>query len=164
MVTPLYKKIRENGTSFYAFPGAAEDISAAYQNSNYTMYFSKYILLDLPKQDLTDPGLTSSEYIYWNFASFSSISAIQPQTFAEQTIESLRNYVANQEITIRESRLNNTEYYYDTNALQNNQTFSFFWWFDSTANLIRIALNSNNGLVGSVGDSIIVNGTFSYIF
>jgi hypothetical protein len=54
--------------------------------------------------------------------------------------------------------------YYDINALQNNQSITLFWWFDSTANLIRIAINSNNGLVGSVGDSIIVNGTFSFIF
>ena len=48
MVCPIYKFLKNNGTSFYAFPGAAEDISAAYQNSNYKMYFSKYILLDLP--------------------------------------------------------------------------------------------------------------------
>lgn len=54
--------------------------------------------------------------------------------------------------------------YYDINALQNNQSITLFWWFDSTANLIRIAINSNNGLVGSVNDSIIVNGTFSFIF
>jgi hypothetical protein len=33
--TPLYKRLKTNGTSFYAFPGAAEDISAAYQNANY---------------------------------------------------------------------------------------------------------------------------------
>jgi hypothetical protein len=38
MQTPLYKTLKQNGTSFYAFPGAAEDISAAYQNSNYRMY------------------------------------------------------------------------------------------------------------------------------
>jgi hypothetical protein len=131
MVTPLYKYLKENGTSFYAFPGAAEDISAAYQNSNYKMYFSKYVLLDFPKQDLTDPGLTSSEYKYWDFASFSSISAIQPQTFGEQVIESLRNYVANQEITIRESRLNNTEYYYDTNALETPAEKIFYKWCKS---------------------------------
>ena len=131
MVCPLYKRLKENGTSFYAFPGAAEDISAAYQNSNYKMYFSKYVLLDFPKQDLTDPGLTSSEYKYWDFASFSSISAIQPQTFGEQVIESLRNYVANQEITIRESRLNNTEYYYDTNALETPAEKIFYKWCKS---------------------------------
>jgi hypothetical protein len=128
MQTPLFKRLKENGTSFYAFPGAAEDISAAYQNSNYKMYFSKYILLNFPKQDLVDPGLTSSEYIYWNFSTFSSISTTQPQTFGEQAIESLRNYVANQEITIRESRLNNTEYYYDTNALETTSEKIFFKW------------------------------------
>jgi hypothetical protein len=45
--TPLYKFLKSNGTTFYAFPGAAEDISAAYQNANYKMYFSKYTLLNL---------------------------------------------------------------------------------------------------------------------
>ena len=50
--TPLYKRLKANGTSFYAFPGAAEDISSAYQNSSYKMYFSKYVLLNLPKQNL----------------------------------------------------------------------------------------------------------------
>ena len=49
--TPLYKFLKSNGTSFYAFPGAAEDISAAYQNSNYKMYFSKFVLLNFPKQN-----------------------------------------------------------------------------------------------------------------
>ena len=39
--TPLYKGLKTSGTSFYVFPGASEDISAAYQNSNYKMYFSK---------------------------------------------------------------------------------------------------------------------------
>ena len=128
MVTPLYKFLKQNGTSFYAFPGAAEDISAAYQNSNYKMYFSKYVLLDLPIQNLSEPGGTMSEYIYWNFATFSTLSATQPLTFGEQVIESLRNYVANHEITIRESRLNNTEYYYDNTALETTAEKIFFKW------------------------------------
>ncbi len=108
MVTPLYKHLKQNGTSFYAFPGAAEDISAAYQNSNYKMYFSKYILLNFPVQNLSEPGGTSSEYIQWDFSTFNSLSITQPDNYADQVIESLRNYVANHEITIRESRLNNT--------------------------------------------------------
>lgn len=128
MVTPLYKFLKQNGTSFYAFPGAAEDISAAYQNSNYKMYFSKYVLLDLPIQNLSEPGGTMSEYIYWDFATFSTLSATQPLTFGEQVIESLRNYVANHEITIRESRLNNTEYYYDNTALETTAEKIFFKW------------------------------------
>jgi hypothetical protein len=131
MQTSLYKQLKQNGTSFYAFPGAAEDISAAYQNSNYKMYFSKYVLLDLPIQNLVDEnntGGTASENIYWNFATFSTLSATQPPTFSEQVIESLRNYVANHEITVRESRLNNTEYYYDNTALETTAEKIFYKW------------------------------------
>jgi len=71
--TPLYKSLKSNGTTFYAFPGAAEDISAAYQNENYKMYFSKYVLLDLPKQEL------SIEPKYFDFDnSFSKSSNASP--------------------------------------------------------------------------------------
>lgn len=126
--TPLYKGLKSNGTSFYAFPGAAEDISAAYQNSNYKMYFSKYALLNLPTQNLT-PG-TQSNPIYFDFSSSfrRSVNATPPANFSEQIVESLRNYVANQEVVIRESRLNNTKYYYDTNALETTTEKIFFKW------------------------------------
>lgn len=129
MVTPLYKAIKENGTSFYAFPGAAEDISAAYQNSNYKMYFSKYILLNFPSQNLDGQfGTTQSKNIYWNFGSFSSLSVVQPEKYGDKVIESLRNYVANHEVSIRESRLNNTDYYYDNTALETTTEKIFFKW------------------------------------
>ena len=126
--TPLYKFLKTNGTSFYAFPGAAEDISAAYQNSNYKMYFSKFVLLNFPKRNLT--AGTMSNPIYFDFdSSFQkSINATPPGTFADSIIESLRNYVANQEVVIRESRLNNTKYYYDTNALETPTEKVFFKW------------------------------------
>jgi hypothetical protein len=128
MVTPLYKALKENGTSFYAFPGAAEDISAAYQNSNYKMYFTKYVLLNFPSQNLDSPGFSQSENIYWNFGSFSSLSVVQPEKFGDKVIESLRNYVANHEVTIRESRLNNTDYYYDHTVLETTTEKIFFKW------------------------------------
>ena len=128
MQTPLYKSLKENGTSFYAFPGAAEDISAAYQNSNYKMYFSKYTLLDFPKQNLESLGGTQASNIYWNFASFSSLNVVQPESFGDKVVESLRNYVANHEVTIRESRLNNTQYYYDNTALETTAEKIFFKW------------------------------------
>lgn len=131
MVTPLYKQLKENGTSFYAFPGAAEDISAAYQNSNYKMYFSKYVLLDFPVQNLVEEnnsGGTASENLCWDFTVFKTLAINQAPNFSEQVIESLRNYVANHEITIRESRLNNTEYYYDNTALSTTAEKIFFKW------------------------------------
>ena len=124
--TPLYKKLKSGGTSFYCFPGSAEDISAAYQNSNYKMYFSKYTLLNLPKQNLT----TGTNPIYFDFEnSFNrSSNANPPSTFNDAIIESLRNYVANQETVIRESRLNNNQYYYDTNALETTTEKIFWKW------------------------------------
>ena len=126
--TPLYKGLKSNGTTFYAFPGAAEDISAAYQNSNYKMYFSKYALLNLPKQNLSSG--TQSNPIYFDFESSfkQSANATPPSNFSDQIVESLRNYVANQEVVIRESRLNNTKYYYDTNSLETTTEKLFFKW------------------------------------
>ncbi len=127
--TPLYKSLKSNGTSFYAFPGAAEDISAAYQNENYKMYFSKYTLLNLPKQQLVNLGGTQATPTYWDFDAFQkSTNATPPASYQEQIIESLRNYVANQEVVIRESRLNNTQYYYDTKALETVSEKLFFKW------------------------------------
>jgi len=133
--TPLYKSIKANGTSFYAFPGAQEDISAAYQNSNYKMYFSKYVLLNLPKQNET-PG-TQSKPVYFNFEnSFEKSTIATPATsFKDSLVESLRNYVANHEVVMRESRLNNTKYYYDTNALE-TPTEKIFWKWCKKMNLI----------------------------
>jgi hypothetical protein len=51
----LYKSIKVNGTTVYASPSAAEDISASQMNTNYKMYFSKYVLINLPAQNL-NPG------------------------------------------------------------------------------------------------------------
>jgi hypothetical protein len=127
--TPLYKFLKTNGTNFYAFPGASEDISAAYQNENYKMYFSKYALINLPKQQLNNIGGTQASQIYWDFSVFQkSVNATPPASYQDQVIESLRNYVANQEIVIRESRLNNTQYYYDTKALETVSEKVFFKW------------------------------------
>ena len=126
--TPLYKFLKSNGTSFYAFPGAAEDISAAYQNSNYKMYFSKFVLLNFPKQNLTSGTMSNKIYFDFDNSFEKSVNATPASGFSDQIIESLRNYVANQETVIRESRLNNTKYYYDTNALETPTEKIFFKW------------------------------------
>lgn len=133
--TPLYKSLKPNGTSFYAFPGASEDISAAYQNASYRMYFSKFVLLNIPKQVLT-PG-TQSNPVRFDFENsfVKSVNATPTVTFKDAVIESLRNYVANQETVIRETRLNNQQYYYDTNALQ-TPTEKIFWKWCRKLNII----------------------------
>lgn len=126
--TPLYKALKSKGTSFYAFPGAAEDISAAYQNDNYKMYFSKYILLNFPKQNTISGTLSKPTYFDFDNAFQKSPNAVPTTDFSESIIESLRNYVANQEVVIRESRLNNTEYFYNTNALYTTSEKIFWKW------------------------------------
>ena len=127
MQTPLYKYLKQNGTSFYAFPGAAEDISAAYQSENYKMYFSKYVLLNFPKESVNLGGTQSSKTTF-DFATFSSIASTLAPSYGERVIESLRDYVANHEVVLRESRLNNTEYYYDTRALETTSEKIFWKW------------------------------------
>lgn len=133
--TPLYKFLKSNGTTFYAFPGAAEDISAAYQNSSYKMYFSKYTLLNFPKQNLNLGTQSNPLKFDFDNAFFKSSNANPTTNFSDGIVESLRNYVANHEVTLRESRLNNTEYYYDTNALETT-TEKIFWKWCKKLNLI----------------------------
>jgi hypothetical protein len=126
--TPLYKSLKPNGTSFYAFPSAAEDISASYQNPLYKMYFSKYVLVNFPKQNLISG--TISKPLYWDFDNaFSKSGIATPVTnFAEGVVESLRNYVANHEVVLRESRLNSNEYNYKTESLETTSEKIFFKW------------------------------------
>lgn len=135
-MTPLYKKLKTNGTSFYAFPGSSEDINAFYQNQNYKVYFTKYVLLNLPKQNLV-AGSTASNPIKFDFEnSFkTSTNATPASTYGDQLVESLRNYVANFEVTMKGSRLNNTEYYYDSNAIETD-TEKIFWRWCKKLNLM----------------------------
>jgi hypothetical protein len=146
MVCPLYKSLKNNGTSFYAFPGAAEDISAAYQNQNYKMYFSKFVLLNLPQA-----GVDSTTGIdYWDFSGTNgpygfvvSPIATPATNYTDQLIESLRNYVANFEVTVRDSMLNNTDYYYD-NTVLDTTTEKIFWKWAKQLNLMDFEL-ANQG-------------------
>lgn len=135
--TPLYKRLKQKGTSFYAFPGASEDISLAYQNPNFKMYFSKYVLLDLPAKNLVSG--TNSNPIYFDFDnSFFKSNLSSPSTdYSDELIESLRNYVANHEVVMKESRLNNTESYYDNTDIS-TPTEKIFWKWCKKLNLMDL--------------------------
>lgn len=118
MSTPLYKRLRESGNTIYAFPGAAEDISLSNQNPNFKMNFSKFALLNIPKV----------EGDIFDFEGAFGTSNVSGTDFSEQFVESLRNYVANHEVVIRESKLNNTNYFYDPNANETTTERIFFKW------------------------------------
>lgn len=131
--TPLYKRLKSNGTTFYAFPGSSEDISSSYQNHNYKMYFTKYALLNFPKQDLTG---TASKVVMDFENTFKVSSSATPATnFSDQIVESLRNYVANYEVVMKESKLNNTEFFYN-NQLLGTPTEKIFWKWSRSLGLI----------------------------
>lgn len=134
---PLYKRMKSNGTSFYSFPGASEDVSSSNNNPNLNMYFSKYVLLNLPKQNLNSTTQNNREK-YFDFENVfnRSTNSNLPTTFKDQLVDSLRNYVANYEVTMKESRLNNTDYYYDNNTLS-TPTEKIFWKWCKKLNLIE---------------------------
>jgi hypothetical protein len=135
--TPLYKRLKQKGTSFYAFSNSSEHISSAYQNPNFKMYFSKYVLLDLPTKNLVSG--TNSNPIYFDFDnSFFKSNLSSPSTdYADELIESLRNYVANHEVVVKESRLNNTDFYYDNTDIS-TPTEKIFWKWCKKLNLMDL--------------------------
>lgn len=133
-VTPLYKFLKNNGTTFFAFPGAAEDISAAYQNDNFTMNFSKFALLNIPRQNIT-PGPDNDPVTLDFESAFEKASLNVAADYKDQLVESLRNYVANHEVTIRETKISDNEYFYDNNALETT-TEKIFWKWCRKLNLI----------------------------
>ena len=84
MPTPLYKKLKDQGTTIYAFPGAEEDINQ--QSDNYKMYFSKFTLLNLPEVQTA----LDDEPKKWDFAnSFYTAADQEASTFGERTVNSL---------------------------------------------------------------------------
>lgn len=136
-MTPLYKSLRQSGTSFYCFPGAAEDINKLIQNGDvYKLSFDKFVLLDLPKQNLV--AGTSNSPIQFDFdKSFYRTSPAATAVYSDLLIESLRNYVANHEITLRESKTSNNEYFYNPNILATT-TERIFWKWCRDLNLIQL--------------------------
>ena len=52
MSTPLYKRMKDKGTSMYVFPSAAYDLSYYFDNIKFT----KVIALNIPKQINTGTG------------------------------------------------------------------------------------------------------------
>jgi hypothetical protein len=134
MSTPLLKSLKPSGTTFYAFPGAQEDIAVLAQNDNYKISFDKFVLLNFPPQNLT--GGTANNPIYWDFDVFNKASLTSTADYSERLIESLRNYVANHEEVLKNSRINNNEYFYDNN-LVSTVTEKVFWKWCRELNLVQ---------------------------
>ncbi len=129
MICPTFKPLKKNGTTMYTFPGVAEDKNFETQNDNYKMYLSHFVLVNFPKQVDTKT---------FDFdLSFSQNGNSATTGFKDQIVESLRNYVANHESVIRNSKINATEFYYDTFEAATT-TEKIFWKWAKSLNLIDL--------------------------
>jgi hypothetical protein len=119
MATPLYKSMKTSGISFYTFASSAEDITIAYQNQDYKMNFSKFVLLNLPQQSTSKLNFKDTFY---------TADPNTPSKFSDQLIESLRNYVANQEVNIRQAKINSNTDFYNVGELDTVAEKVFWKW------------------------------------
>lgn len=122
-MTPLYKHLKDNGSTLYVFPGAAEDQATFQANPNYKVNFSKFALLNIPSQKTSGDNKRMDFY-----NTFNRLSTAEESDFAEQFVESLRNYVANHEEVIRISKSNNVDYWYDHSELLTVSERIFWKW------------------------------------
>ena len=126
MATPLYKAMKERGTSFYAFPSAAEDINQAHNNQNFKVNFTKFVCLNFPNQsgDTLNFDITTNKK-----GDFFCYEPSPPAlSFGDNLIESLRNYVANYDDVERESRINSNTDFYNISELQTPTEMIFWKW------------------------------------
>jgi len=134
MSTPLYRALKQNGTTVYAFPGAEEDINQ--QAPNFKINFSKFVLLNLPKSQIN----SDTEPKYWDIENvFYSSSNNETTDFGDKVVNSLRNYVANQEVVIRETKVDDNNFFYENSLLKTN-TERLFWKWCRKLNIIDFEL------------------------
>lgn len=170
-MTPLYKKIKQNGTTLYVFQSAIDDIASS-EMSNVNVYFTKFALLNLPKQNISNDviddyynGVQNStgaesdkEPVVFDFKNAfykSDISQNSTYDFSEQIVESLRNYVANQDETIRNTKIDNNTFFYNPNVKNTVSERLFFKWAKKL-NLIQfeVATKSDDYLYDSSFDAL----------
>ena len=142
MATPLYKRMKPNGTTSYSFPSSSLDFNLSKCN------FNKFILLNLPKQVVVKNGSSRlQEEGIMNFDKSNDGSLFfnfEPgqngditYSFGDQLVESLRNYVANQDEVLHDSRININTDFYNINE-KTNPTEMIFWKWCRKLNLLDL--------------------------
>jgi len=148
MICPNYKPMKPNGTTMYVFPSVEEDKNFDSANENYRMYLSHYVLVNFPRQVIgtsTDGGVLDFDYIPGQnkYGAFEQNgTSISPASLKDQLVESLRNYVANHETVIRNSKLNANTYYYDTFEPYTT-TEKIFWKWCKSLNILDLEAADN---------------------
>ena len=117
MSTPLYKSMKMKGTTFYAFPSTS---------SNPNPHFSKFVLLNVPAKKSEKTLDFSSDNVLQTYFDIWTDGTVGGNDYAAQMVESLRNYVANHDTVMRESKLNQTNDFYNIKEPQ-TPTEKIFW-------------------------------------
>jgi hypothetical protein len=133
MITPLYKRLKNRGTTLYVLPGAIEDNSAEKQNPNVKMTFSKFVLLNLPTKNV----IGDKKVFDFNGSLVTNTSNNGAWSFADELVGSLRNYVANQESVIRNSKAGSKNYLYNPNEAR-TVTERVFWKWLKKLNVLEL--------------------------
>jgi len=146
MATPLYKKMKQKGTSFYAFPNAIKDFSLANFQDNIKISPSKFILLNIPQSTtgttirpgkldfIKDPNGT---YDGTNLFSWDPDGPRSNYLYSESLIESIRNYIANCDTVYRESKITTKDDFYNPSENE-NPTESIFWKWCKKMNILDL--------------------------
>ena len=121
MSSPLYKKLKNSGSTFYTFPSTSMN-----PNPNFT----KFVLLNIPgkiENGRLDFGLDNivSNHPFGIYADGIAGNGTQ---YSEYLIESLRNYVANHDETMRNSRINASKDFYNIKEKQTPTEIIFWKW------------------------------------
>ena len=137
MATPLYKFMKQRGTSFYAFPSASNDLNLANYNDFYDLNFTKFALLNIPRQVNGVPNPIDGVL---DFIPKSNVpeggtpffcddpNYTTPTKLSEQLVESLRNYVANYDTSLHESRINANSDFYNIAERYTPTELIFYKW------------------------------------
>jgi len=148
MICPNFKKLKTNGTTMFVFPGTAEDKNFETQNDNYNMRLSHYVLVNIPRQVVSNEIMNftkanPTDQLYDPGAFYENSTSITPAAFKDQLVESLRNYVANHEATIRNSKVNSNTFYYDTFEPYTT-TEKIFWKWAKKVGIIDFEVADTN--------------------
>ena len=146
MATPLYRNMKAKGSTFYSFPSSGNDMNNDFQNDSYKLRFSKFILLNIPEQEIPSVPNTDDQtkgilnfnksmngQRFYNFQP----DGILPTDFGSQLVESLRNYVANSDETLHQSRINVNTDFYNVNE-KTTPTEMIFWKWCRKMNLLDL--------------------------
>lgn len=143
MATPLYKHMKGKGTSFYAFPSSSSDLNLANYNDFYDLNFTKFVLLNIPRQKDGVPNPIDGIMDFLPKSNETGVSPFysddpnytKPTKLSDQLVESLRNYVANYDTTLHESRINSNTDFYNISE-RYTPTENIFWKWCRKLNLI----------------------------